>query len=63
MSTRGMGIRLMWTHVDSGGGQKPDFLVNVISEGPCSYMSDNIEIYCTVESKVMVFKRHKILSA
>jgi len=28
---KGEGINLMWTHMDRGGGQKPDFLVDVIN--------------------------------
>jgi len=28
------GVRLMWTHVDRGGGQKPDFLVDVLNGWP-----------------------------
>jgi len=27
------GVRLMWTHVDSGGGQKPDFLWTSLMDG------------------------------
>ena len=39
-STRG-GVRLMWTHVNRGeGGQKPDFLVDVINGLPpiCKFL-------------------------
>ena len=47
---KGEGVKLMWTLVDRGRGQKPDFLVDVISGRP-QIMSDgqntllNVDFY------------------